>query len=189
MLLLSRISSSLFSRTMNLMILCNFVKIFNGWIREQNVFCSFWYLWWPRGAIVKLKSKKIKKKFNKKTKKKKKNKHETEKQKQKWKQNWKQKRKWKLKWKIKQKWKTNWKQKQKWELKWIVVIVFILFYTFVFIFLFVFAFSFSFLFCFWFLNVFVNSMWPRGAIDSQMSLNWPRSAIAFLLTPRSLEVP
>ena len=32
-------------------------------------------------------------------------------------------------------------------------------------------------------------MWPRGAIDAQLSLDWPRSAIAFLLNPRGLEVP
>ena len=37
--------------------------------------------------------------------------------------------------------------------------------------------------------IFVNSTWPRGAIDGQMSLDWPRSAIAFLLNPRGLEVP
>ena len=37
--------------------------------------------------------------------------------------------------------------------------------------------------------IFVNSAWPRGAIGGQLSLDWPRSAIAFLLTPRSLEVP
>ena len=41
-------------------------------------------------------------------------------------------------------------------------------------------------FSFWFLFllfksfcIFVNSMWPRGAIDGQLSLDWPRSAIAF----------
>ena len=51
-------------------------------------------------------------------------------------------------------------------------------------------------FSFWFLFllfksfcIFVNSMWPRGAIDGQLSLDWPRSAIAFLLNPRGLEVP
>ena len=27
--------------------------------------------------------------------------------------------------------------------------------------------------------IFVNSTWPRGAIDGQLSLTWPRSAIAF----------
>ena len=37
--------------------------------------------------------------------------------------------------------------------------------------------------------IFVNSTWPRGAIDGQLSLDWPRSAIAFLLNPRGLEVP
>ena len=40
-------------------------------------------------------------------------------------------------------------------------------------------------FSFWFLFllfksfcIFVNSTWPRGAIDGQLSLDWPRSAIA-----------
>ena len=28
-------------------------------------------------------------------------------------------------------------------------------------------------------SVFVNYTWPRGVIDSQLSLTWPRSAIAF----------
>ena len=28
--------------------------------------------------------------------------------------------------------------------------------------------------------LFVNSTWPRGAIDDQLSLTWSRSAIAFL---------
>ena len=37
--------------------------------------------------------------------------------------------------------------------------------------------------------IFVNSTWSRGAIGGQLSLDWPRSAIAFLLTPRGLEVP
>ena len=46
-------------------------------------------------------------------------------------------------------------------------------------FLFLLCFSFS----FWFLLskifcTFVNSTWPRGAIDGQLSLDWPRSAIA-----------
>ena len=57
-------------------------------------------------------------------------------------------------------------------------------------------FSFLFSFCFSFLFllfksfcIFVNSTWPRGAIDGQLSLDWPRSAIAFLFTPRGLEVP
>ena len=59
---------------------------------------------------------------------------------------------------------------------------------------FLFSFCFSFLFCFLFLLfkifcIFVNSTWPRGAIDGQLSLDWPRSAIAFLLNPRGLEVP
>ena len=46
-------------------------------------------------------------------------------------------------------------------------------------FLFSFCYSFSVLFllsksfC-----IFVNSTWPRGAIDGQLSLDWPRSAIA-----------
>ena len=57
-----------------------------------------------------------------------------------------------------------------------------------------FSFLFSFYFSFLFLLfksfcIFVNSTWPRGAIDGQMSLDWPRSAIAFLLNPRGLEVP
>ena len=57
-------------------------------------------------------------------------------------------------------------------------------------------FSFLFSFCFSFLSllskslcIFINSTWPRGAIGSQLSLTWARSAIAFLLTPRGLEVP
>ena len=57
-------------------------------------------------------------------------------------------------------------------------------------------FSFLFSFCFSFLFllsksfcIFVNSTWPRDAIDRQLSLDWPRSAIAFLLSPRGLEVP
>ena len=57
-------------------------------------------------------------------------------------------------------------------------------------------FSFLFSFCFSFLFllfksfcIFVNSTWPRGVIDGQMSLDWPRSATAFLLNPRGLEVP
>ena len=59
-----------------------------------------------------------------------------------------------------------------------------------------FLFSFCFSFSFWFLFllfksfcIFVNSTWPSGAIDGQLSLDWPRSAIAFLLNPRGLEVP
>ena len=53
-------------------------------------------------------------------------------------------------------------------------------------------------FSFWFLFllfksfcIFVNSMWPRGAIDGQLSLDWPRSAIAFSSAnfPRGLAVP
>ena len=56
-------------------------------------------------------------------------------------------------------------------------------------FLFSFCYSFSVLFllsksfC-----IFVNSTWPRGAIDDELSLDWPRSAIAFFLTPRGLQV-
>ena len=49
-------------------------------------------------------------------------------------------------------------------------------------------------FSFWFLFllfksfcIFVNSTWPSGAIDGQLSLDWPRSAIAFLLNPCGLE--
>ena len=59
-----------------------------------------------------------------------------------------------------------------------------------------FLFSFCFSFSFWFLFllsksfcIFVNSTWSRGAIDGQLSLDWPRNAIAFLLNPRGLEVP
>ena len=53
-------------------------------------------------------------------------------------------------------------------------------------------------FSFWFLFllfksfcIFVNSMWPRGAIDGQLSLDWLRSAIAFSFAdfPRGLAVP
>ena len=70
------------------------------------------------------------------------------------------KRKQKRKWKQKQKWKTKWKQKRKKN-----------------------EFSFCFSFSFWFLLfkifcIFVNSMWPRDAIDGQLSLDWPRSAIS-----------
>ena len=59
---------------------------------------------------------------------------------------------------------------------------------------FLFSFCFSFSFCFLFLLfksfcIFVNSKWLRGAIDGQLSLDWPRSAIAFLLNPRDLKVP
>ena len=65
-----------------------------------------------------------------------------------------------------------------------------------------FLFSFCFSFSFWFLFllfkrfcIFVNSTGSRGAIDGQLSLDWPRSdiafrsGIAFLLNPRGLEVP
>ena len=57
-------------------------------------------------------------------------------------------------------------------------------------------FSFCFSFSFWFLFllfksfcIFVNSAWPRVAIDGQLSLDWPRSAIAFFLNLHGLEVP
>ena len=57
-------------------------------------------------------------------------------------------------------------------------------------------FRFCFSFSFWFLFllfksfcIFVNSTWPRGAIDGQLSLGWPKSVIAFLLNPRGLEKP
>ena len=55
-----------------------------------------------------------------------------------------------------------------------------------------FVFHFRFVFCFCFLKVlciFVNSKWSSGAIDSQLSLDWPKTAIAFLLNPLDLEVP
>ena len=35
----------------------------------------------------------------------------------------------------------------------------------------------------------IKKMWPRGAIDGQLSRDWPRGPIAFLLNPRGLEVP
>ena len=58
-------------------------------------------------------------------------------------------------------------------------------------FLFLFSFYFSFLFllsksfC-----IFVNSTWPSSTIDGQLSLTWPRSAIAFSFAnfPRGLVV-
>ena len=61
-------------------------------------------------------------------------------------------------------------------------------------------FSFFFSFCFSFsvlvlfllsksFCIFVNPMSPRGAIDGQLFLDWPRSAIALSLTPRGIEVP
>ena len=59
-------------------------------------------------------------------------------------------------------------------------------------FLFLFSFCVSFSFLFLLLKsfcIFVNSTSPRGAIDSQLSLDWPISAIAFLLTLRGLKVP
>ena len=37
--------------------------------------------------------------------------------------------------------------------------------------------------------IFVNSTWPRVAIVGQLSLDWPRSAITFLLTSHGLEMP
>ena len=83
-----------------------------------------------------------------------------QKQKRKWKQNQKRKQKRKRKWKQKQKWKTKWKQKRKKN---------------------EFSFCFSFSFCFLLFKIFcifVNSMWPRDAIDGQLSLDWPRSAIS-----------
>ena len=54
--------------------------------------------------------------------------------------------------------------------------------------------SFCFSFSFWFLLfksfcIFINSTWPSGAIDSQLFLDWPRSAIAFLLNPHGLQMP
>ena len=50
---------------------------------------------------------------------------------------------------------------------------------------FYFHFELHFGFCFLFflsksVYIFVSSMWPRGTIDSQLSLTLPRSAIAFL---------
>ena len=51
-------------------------------------------------------------------------------------------------------------------------------------------------FSFWFLFllfksfcIFVNSTWPRGAIDGQLSLDWPRSTIALLLNKYGLKEP
>ena len=39
--------------------------------------------------------------------------------------------------------------------------------------------------------IFANSMWPRGAIDSDLSLTWHRRAIAFSFAnfPRGLAMP
>ena len=59
---------------------------------------------------------------------------------------------------------------------------------------FCFHFVFHFRFCFLFLLfknfcIFVNFTQSRGAMDDELSLEWPRSAMAFLLTPRGLEVP
>ena len=60
---------------------------------------------------------------------------------------------------------------------------------------FCFPFIFDFRFVLFFVLLFksfcicVNSTWPSGAIDGQLSLDWPRSAIAFLLNPRGLRVP
>ena len=57
-------------------------------------------------------------------------------------------------------------------------------------------FSFCFSFSFWFvfmlsksICIFANSTWPRSATGGQLSLDWPRIAIAFLLNPRGLQVP
>ena len=57
-------------------------------------------------------------------------------------------------------------------------------------------FSFCFSFSFWFLFmlsksicIFANSTWPRSATGGQLSLDWPRIAIAFLLNPCGLQVP
>ena len=55
-----------------------------------------------------------------------------------------------------------------------------------------FVFHFRFGFCLCFLKVFAifaNSTWPRSATGGQLSLDWPRNAIAFLLNPRLLQVP
>ena len=56
--------------------------------------------------------------------------------------------------------------------------------------------SFCFSFSFWFLFmlsksicIFANSTWPRSATSGQLSLDWPRIAMAFLLNPRGLQVP
>ena len=54
-----------------------------------------------------------------------------------------------------------------------------------------FSFSFSFLFLLSLSKrfcIFVNSMWPRGAIHGQPSLDWRTSGIAFLLTACSSKV-
>ena len=56
-----------------------------------------------------------------------------------------------------------------------------------------FVFHFCLGFCFSFLKVFpvfANSTWPRGAINGQRSLDWPRSVIAFSFAnfSRGLEV-
>ena len=56
-------------------------------------------------------------------------------------------------------------------------------FPFHFIFHFRFGFCFSKSFC-----IFVNSTWPRGTIDGQLSFDWPRSTIAFSLIPRGVEV-
>ena len=82
--------------------------------------------------------------------------------------------------KAKSKMKNNMKTKAKMKIKMI------------FLFLFSFRFSFSFLlllllsmsFC-----IFFKSRQFREAINGQLPLDWPRSAIAFLLRPRGLEVP
>ena len=48
----------------------------------------------------------------------------------------------------------------------------------------------NFRFCFHFLFLFLESTLPRGAIDSQLSFTWPKSAIAisFANFPSSLAV-
>ena len=80
----------------------------------------------------------------------------------------------KIKMKMKNKMKTKTKMKMKMNFR----------FCFHFVFHFRFGFCFFKSFC-----IFVNSTRPRGAIDGQMSLDWPRSAIAFLLNPRGREVP
>ena len=87
----------------------------------------------------------------------------------------------KTKTKTKMKAKTKVKNKMKAETQINVKVNFCFCFHFVFWFLFLFLISRS-------VCIFVNSRWPRGAIDGQLSLHWPRSAIAFLLTPRGLEV-
>ena len=57
-----------------------------------------------------------------------------------------------------------------------------------------FVFHFRFGFCFCFLKsfcIFINSTWPRGGINGQPSLTWPRSTIAFSFAnfPHGLAMP